>query len=363
MFLKTLNILYFKNIEEVQLNFSKKITALVGNNATGKTNILDAIYYLSMTKSYFSGSDVQNIKHEKDFFVLHGKFQNNIECFDVSCSVKKSEGKYITFNQKPYQKISEHIGKIPIVMIAPQDQNLITEYADTRRKFIDALISKFDKEYLSALIQYNHALQNRNSIIKQGELAYQQQDLIEVYNLKMAQYGEIVLNKRKNFFEEIKSDLISTYQNLQENQEILELNYVSTIQKDFFTELQNSLSKDIRVGYTSVGIHRDDFEIRLNSYPAKNFASQGQQKTITFALKWIELYYLYQKTNIRPLLLIDDIYDKLDDVRLQKIKRLIENGIAEQIFVTDNQFERIHQLFKNIDIHIIQISKLQNKSV
>ncbi|MCX7728092.1 MAG: AAA family ATPase, partial [Bacteroidia bacterium] len=186
MFLKKLNILYFKNIEDIQFEFSKTITAFVGNNAVGKTNILDAIYYLSMTKSYFSSSDTQNIQHGKEFFVLSGKYEHEQAAFEVNCSFKKSEGKQITLNQKPYPKISDHIGKIPVVMIAPQDLNLITEYADTRRKFLDAFISKFDKEYLNALIQYHQILQHRNSIIKKGEIAFQQQDLLDVYNAQLS---------------------------------------------------------------------------------------------------------------------------------------------------------------------------------
>lgn len=363
MFLKHLNILYFKNIEERQFDFSKKIIAFVGLNGVGKTNILDAIYYLAMTKSYFSSSDVQNIQQGKEFFVLQGKFEKNGQWLDVNCSVKRSEGKNVSFNQKAYTRISEHIGKIPIVFIAPQDSFLITDYADTRRKFLDALISKFDRDYLNALIQYYHALQNRNNIIKQGEVAYQQQDLIDVYNSQMAQTGELILNKRRQFFDEIKDVLKTTYSQLQDNQENLELVYTSTIQKDFFKELQHSLPKDIRMGYTTIGVHRDDFDILLNQYPAKNFASQGQQKTIIFAIKWVELFYLYSKTNIHPILLIDDIYDRLDEKRLSRMKTFLMNDIVGQVFVTDNHPKRIQDLFADVDIEIIELfSGLKNSN-
>lgn len=357
MFLKQLNILDFKNIEELKFDFSKRINIIVGNNAVGKTNLLDAIYYLSMTKSFFSSSDVQNIRHGKDFFVLHGKFENEGEALEVSCSVKKTEGKHLYINQKAYNKISEHIGKIPLVMIAPQDLNLITEYADTRRKFLDALISKFDKEYLNALIQYYQILQHRNAIVKQGENAYQQQDLLDVFNTQLATFGQLILHKRKLFFDEIKSRLTDTYHQLQNNSEKLEIKYISTIQKDFFKELQYSLPKDIRLGYTTVGVHRDDFEILLNDYPAKNYASQGQQKTIVFALKWIELMYLFEKTKIQPILLIDDIYDKLDDERMGKIKELLLSGVAGQVFITDNHFQIMSELLKDDDVEFFKIQK------
>jgi len=357
MFLQHLNILQFKNIEEKSIDFHRKIVALVGNNATGKTNVLDAIHYLSMTKSYFSSSDTMNIQHNKDYFVLFGKFDNGTETFEVSCSVKKNNGKQVFLNQKPYQKLSEHIGKIPIIVIAPQDLSLITDYADTRRKFIDALISKLDKEYLQALIQYQAALQNRNALLKQGETAYSQQDLIDIYNLQLVQFGSIVLQKRISFFNEIKETLSSTYQLLQDNQEVLELQYISTIQNDFLRELQQSLSKDIRMGYTTVGIHRDDFEIILNHYPAKNYTSQGQQKTIVFALKWMELLYIYQKTNIPPILLVDDIYDRLDEKRLYKLLHFLLSDIVGQVFLTDTHPERILKLFEGQELQVVNMGK------
>lgn len=358
MFISHLNILNFKNISELQLDFTKKIIALTGKNACGKTTILDVIYYLAMTKSYFSASDIQNIKHQQEFFVLFGKFKNNDEQFDVSCSVKKNEGKYVAINQKNYNRIAEHIGKIPVVIMAPQDLNLITEYSDTRRKFLDALISKFDKEYLNALIQYQKLLQNRNALLKQSDNNLSQKDLIDVYSEQMVPFGELILKKRKKFFEDIKPLVKTTYQQLQDNNETLELKYISTIQNDFAKELENSFSRDLKMGYTTVGIHRDDFDILLNDYPAKNYASQGQLKTVTFALKWIELIYLYQQTNIHPILLIDDMYDRMDDERIEKLKSLILNGIAEQIFITDTNYSRIKNLFKENenDVQILQIN-------
>lgn len=357
MFLKYLQLFQFKNIEELQWDFYEKTIAFIGANAVGKTNILDAIHYLAMTKSYFSSSDIQNIQFGKDFFLIHGKFQkNNQETLEIKCSVKKGSNKILSVNDKPYLKLAEHIGKIPVVLITPYDLSLITEYADTRRKFIDALISKFDKEYLNALIQYNQHLQNRNSIIKQGDVAYKQKDLIEVYNIQMAQIGETILKKRIQFFNEIKEILRSTYQVLQSNNEVLELNYISTIQNNYLQELQNSLSKDIRMGYTCVGIHRDDFDIILNNHLAKNHASQGQLKTIVIALKWVELMYLHQKTQEHPILMIDDIYDKLDKTRLMKIKELINSDIAGQVFITDNHYDRIKNLFEKTNIQIIQMN-------
>jgi len=355
MFLHHLNILQFKNIEEKSFEFHRKIVALVGNNATGKTNVLDAIHYLSMTKSYFSSNDSINIQHNKDYFVLFGKFENNTELIEVSCSVKKNNGKQVFLNQKPYQKLSDHIGKIPIVVIAPQDLSLITDYAETRRKFVDILISKFDKEYLQALIQYQTALQNRNTLLKQGEIIYSQQDLVDIYNFQLVQFGSIILQKRISFFNEIKETLSSTYQLLQDNQEVLELKYVSTIHNDFLKELQQSLSKDIRMGYTTVGIHRDDFEITVNQYPAKNFASQGQQKTIIFALKWIELLYIFQKTNIQPILLVDDIYDRLDEKRIGKMLYFLLSNNVGQVFLTDTHLERILKLFEGQELQVINM--------
>ncbi|GIV27741.1 MAG: DNA replication and repair protein RecF [Bacteroidia bacterium] len=355
MFLKHLHVLYFKNIEDKQLDFSKKFIAFVGNNGIGKTNVLDSIYYLSMTKSYFSSTEVQNIQFGKEFFVIYGKFENQGMDMEVSCSVRKSEGKQVLLNQKPYPKITEHIGKIPVVIITPQDLYLITEYADTRRKFLDALISKFDKDYLNALIQYNKALQQRNALLKQEENVYQQMDLLDIYGLQMAQYGEMILNKRKLFFEEVKEKVKKTYSQLQNSNELLELNYISTIQNDYFKELQNSIPKDIRLGYTSLGIHRDDFEILLNGYAAKNFASQGQQKTIIIALKWLELLHIFQKTNVCPILLLDDIYDKMDDQRLNQFVDLLNADFIKQVFVTDTNKERILKLFNTQNVEIFEM--------
>ncbi len=358
MFLKHLHLLYFKNIDEAQWNFSKNIIAFIGKNGVGKTNVLDAIYYLAMTKSYFSSSDIQNIQFGKDFFLIHGKFENdNREFIQVNCNVEKGKGKLVSVNEKTYSKLAEHIGKIPIVFITPYDIGLITQYADTRRRFIDALISKFDKEYLNALVQYHQHLQNRNSIIKQGDVAYKQQDLIEIYDAQIAKFGEIILSKRILFFKEIEDSLISTYKQLQDNNENLTIRYISTIQNNYLSELQNSLPKDIKMGYTTIGIHRDDFEIMLNAHPAKIYASQGQLKTIVFALKWLELMYLYQKTKEHPILMIDDIYDKLDTTRLNKINALINSGIAKQIFITDNNYERIKNLFEKENTQIIKMNK------
>lgn len=358
MFLSHLYLFQFKNIVDAQWNFHQKIVAFVGANGVGKTNVLDAIYYLSMTKSYFSSSDVQNIKFNKDFFLIHGKFETDQhEILEIKCNVKKGSGKTILMNEKPYSRLAEHIGKIPVVMMTPYDLSLIIDYADTRRKFVDALISKFDKEYLNALIQYNQHLQNRNILLKQGEMAYQQKDLIEVYNLQIAQLGEIILKKRLQFFNEIKEILNSTYQALQDNNESLQLNYISTIQSNYLQELQNSLSRDIKMGYTCVGIHRDDFDIMLNNYLAKNHASQGQLKTIIMALKWTELVYLYQKTQEHPILMLDDIYDKLDDTRVTKIKQLIHSDIIRQVFITDSHYDRIQKLFDHDNIQIVTMNR------
>lgn len=355
VFLKHLHILQFKNIAERSFDFSEKIAVLAGKNASGKTNVLDAVHYLAMTKSYFASTDMHSIMQGQEFFVLYGKFEHQNTTLEVSCSVNKNEGKQLFCNQKPYARLSQHIGKIPVVVVAPSDIGLITEYADTRRKFLDALISKYDPEYLQALIQYQQVLQQRNSIIRQGEAAYQQEDLLFVYHARMVQTADVILNKRKKFFEEIANVLSSTYQQLQDCSEILELKYVSTIQNDFAQELQHALAKDIRLGYTSVGIHRDDFDIMLNGHRAKIFASQGQQKTIVIALKWIELYYIYIKTKMSPILLLDDIYDSLDSGRLKKIGALLQSDMVGQIILTDTEKDRLQNLFETKNMQIIEM--------
>ncbi len=355
MKLNKLHLLQFRNIEELSFNFSKSVIIIVGENGIGKTNLLDAIYHLAFTKSYFSHTENTNINHQHDFFFIEGVFENNDFLYDISCSVRRKGGKIFKCNGKEYLKISEHIGKIPIVFITPQDLNLITEYADTRRKFLDVIISKYDKQYLEALIQYNKVLQNRNSLVKNNAL-YTQKELVSIYNQQLNGYGSIILEKRNQFFTDTESLIQDIYAQLQGNKETLLLKYQSTIKGSFIEQLENSIEKDMRVGYTSVGTHRDDFDILLNNYSVKQYASQGQQKSVIFALKWLELIFLKNKTNISPILLIDDMCDKLDDTRLKKIKEMLSTQDIGQVFITDSNAERIRNLFFDVPTELFDLS-------
>ncbi len=354
MYLQNLKLINFKNYDETQLEFSDKINCFTGNNGAGKTNILDAIYYLSFCKSYFNSIDSQNINHEKDFFAVHGTYKNQDSLSDqVSVIQKRNKKKVFKFNKKEYDRLADHIGKIPLVMVSPYDRDLINEGSDVRRKYIDGVISQFDKTYLNNLISYNKALAHRNALLRSfAERRNFDQISLEIWNEKLIEHGQPVFEKRKQFLKAFNPVFENNYRFLSGGSEQVELVYESQLALEPLQDLlKDSIEKDRMIRYTSKGVHKDDLLFKIDGYPIKKFGSQGQQKTFVIAVKLAQFEYTREIKGFKPVLLFDDIFDKLDHQRVNKIIRLVSDDNFGQVFITDTQSERIEAIFEQISIH------------
>lgn len=353
MFLQKLKLGNFKNYKQAELVFSEKINCFVGNNAAGKTNILDAIYYLSFCKSYFNSMDQQNILHEADFLNIIGVYRNQENIEDViNCVQKRNAKKVFKLNKKEYDRLADHIGRIPLVMISPYDRDLINEGSEVRRKYIDGVISQFDHFYLKVLIDYNQALAQRNALLK--HFAEQRSfDIVslQIWDEKLVKFGIDLFEKRKEFLNEFNPLFEQYYQYLSGGKEHVEIVYESQLSEMPFRELlEESVEKDRMLRYTSAGIHKDDLVFLVDGYPVKKFGSQGQQKSFVVAIKLAQFEYTRKKKGFKPILLFDDIFDKLDDERVQQIVKLVSENNFGQVFITDTQRKRIENIFNTIEI-------------
>ena len=353
MFLQKLNLINFKNYSEAELIFSDKINCFVGNNGAGKTNILDAVYYLSFCKSYFNPIDSQCILHKADFFAIHGRYSNT-ESTDnrYSCIQKRNSKKVFKENKKDYNRLADHIGKIPLVMISPYDRDLINDGSEIRRKYIDSVISQFDRLYLSDLISYNKALLQRNTLLKQfAEKHYFDAASLNIWNEKLAELGTSLFLKRNKFLSEFNPLFNDYYQFLSGGRETVEIEYSSQMHDTTLVDLlKNSIDKDKMIRYTSCGIHKDDLVFTINGYPIKKYGSQGQQKSFVIAIKLAQFEYTRRIKKFKPILLFDDIFDKLDDSRVESIINLVSENNFGQIFITDTQKQRIEKIFRKVNI-------------
>ena len=348
MHLSDLSLVNFKNIIQVELNLSNRVNCFLGDNGQGKTNLLDAIYHLSYTKSFFNSIDSQNVKFNESFYVIQGTVSNNEENIKLYCGLKKGEKKIFKKNKKTYKKLAEHIGLFPVVMITPYDINLILDGSDTRRRFFDALIAQFDKNYLLCLLNYNKLLKQRNAFLKTKNKTI---DLLEVYDLQMIDLANSIHHARKEFINEFIPIFNQFYQDISSNKELVSLQYISSLISDSMKNIFiKNREKDQLIGYTSSGIHRDDFHFFINNNPIKKFGSQGQQKTFLIALKLAKFEYIKLKKNIIPVLLLDDIFDKLDDHRVGYILSLIEKNKLGQTFITDTNNDKIPNILNKLEI-------------
>lgn len=348
MYLQKISLVNFKNIESQTFDFQQKINCFVGDNGVGKTNVLDAIYYLSFAKSYFNSVAIQNIKHDEPFFMIEGEYILNDRTEKIVCSLKRGQKKVLKRNGKNYEKFSEHIGQIPLVIISPADRDLVTEGSDTRRKFIDGVISQQNKTYLQDLISYNKVLSQRNALLKYFA-ANRTFDAINlsVYNEQLATYGTKIYEVRKDFLEKFIPIFNEKYQIISGDKESVNLIYKSQLQDFSMLEaLKKSLEKDKILQYTTSGIHKDDLNFEIEEYPIKKFGSQGQQKSYLIALKLAQFEFIKQQSNIIPILLFDDIFDKLDENRVLQIIELVNNDEFGQIFITDTHSERTENIVK-----------------
>ena len=352
MYLNRLKLNQFKNCDEADLVLSPKINCFIGNNGAGKTNILDALYYLSFCSSYFSKIDSLSVKHDTEYFAIHGWYNNNDNIEDhVSCTFKKNSKKSIKRNSEEYSRLADHIGLYPLVMVSPYDRDLINEGSESRRKYIDGVISQFDKTYLNDLINYNKALSQRNSLLKQfSDSGYWDESLIQMWDHSLIPLGNAIYNKREAFLKEFIPVFQSYFEVISDGKELVSIDYQSGLKESKFEDLLvNSREKDRSVRYTSTGVHKDDLSFLINNHPVKRFGSQGQQKSFVIALKLAQFEYTRNKMNFKPILLFDDIFDKLDDLRVQQIIHLVSDNSFGQVFITDTQQERIKLLLSKSD--------------
>ena len=351
MFLKELSLTNYKNFESLKFSFDTKIICFVGLNGVGKTNILDSIYHLSYTKSYFNPIPSQNIKHGETFFFISGRYMIHDKEENILVSLKKGDKKIIKRNNKLYKKFSDHIGKIPLVLISPDDRNLIIEGSETRRKFIDGIISQTDKEYLNNLIDYNKTLKQRNALLKMFyDNSESVRKTIDIYDRQLSSDAQKIYDKRREFLNEFIPIFKSRYKELSNDKENVEIKHSSDISPDqnLYKLLKNSLEKDLRFQYTTKGIHKDDLNLSLDNFPIKKYGSQGQQKTFLIAMKLAQFDYL-SKLDSKPILLLDDIFDKLDDTRVKQIINLVNQEKFNQIFISDTNKTRSENIIKKVN--------------
>lgn len=348
MHLKSLSLINYKNIAEATYEFDAKINCFVGKNGIGKTNVLDAIYHIAYGKSYFNPLAVQNIKHGEEFFVIDGTFEKNGRSEQVVCSLKKGLKKVLKRNGKAYDKFSEHIGFIPLVIISPSDNDLITEGSETRRKFLDTVLSQLDAAYLQELINYQKVIAQRNALLKYFALNHTfDKDTLQVYNAQLSGMAQHIFEKRKNFLDVFVPIFNIHHQAITNSAESVSLTYQSHLyEKNLEALLEDNLQRDRVLQYTSVGIHKDDLLFEIDGHPIKKFGSQGQQKSYLIALKLAQFEFIKKQGGVLPLLLFDDIFDKLDETRVAKIVKMIDDKVFGQIFISDTHPGRTEAIIK-----------------
>lgn len=351
MIITNLKIQNFKNHQEQDFDFSKQINCFVGNNGVGKTNILDALHYLSMAKSFLGNKDVNNIKTDEDFFTIEGIIDDGEKENIIKIQQPKEAKKLIKKNDKPYDRIADHIGFLPSVIISPYDSNLISDSGESRRKFLDAMISQTDSEYLFNLIQYQKTVQQRNALLKDfARNRYFDADSLEIYNEPLIKFATRIFEKRKEFVDSIVLLIQNYYEIISNGKEKVTVIYESDLKDNSFASLlQQNLEKDRILTYTSKGIHKDDLLFEMNGISMRKTASQGQQKSFLIALKLSQMNRIKELTGKTPILLLDDIFDKLDDSRVSQLIELVNQELFGQIFITDTSRERTENIVKRIN--------------
>lgn len=351
MQLQTLRIIQFKNYSEAQFSFVSGINCFLGENGSGKTNLLDAIHYLALAKSAFNTIDKDNIQHEERFFSLKGAFHKNDKKYELLCAVQVGEKKLLKNNNKPYDKLGEHVGLFPVVIITPQDTDIVKDSSESRRKFFDNLLCQINGSYLQNLVRYNHLLKQRNALLKrfleQGNFDTSQ---VEPYDLHLVPLAIKIQEERSRLLQQFLPIFKHYYKALSDDKELVDIVYDTKVDGDFEQTINKSMQRDRMTGRTNRGIHRDDFVFEINGHPLKKFGSQGQQKSFVIALKLAQFDTLKQSKEIKPLLLLDDIFDKLDDGRIAYLLQLMQADNFGQIFLTDARPERTETYLEGIAI-------------
>ncbi len=347
MQLNKLSIINYKNIEAATLDLSAKLNCFIGHNGEGKTNLLDAVYYLSFCRSAFNPKDSEVMRHDADYFVLEGDYTTDGgDKEQVYCGMKRGTKKHFKRNKKEYKRLSMHIGQVPLIFVSPADATLIDGGSEERRRLMDVVISQYDTPYIEDLNRYNKALQQRNKLLKQEEEP--DSTLMELLEMQMAEYGEAIYKKRAAFVEELTPVFQRIYQTICENREQVSLEYVSHCQRGSLLDvIRRDRAKDCIMGYSLHGIHKDDLVMKLGDYPIRREGSQGQNKTYVLALKLAQFDFLRRTSgNNTPLLLLDDIFDKLDSSRVEQIVRLVSGDDFGQIFITDTNRDHLDKILQ-----------------
>ncbi len=352
MYLSRLTLFNFKNYAEAEYNFGAGANAFTGNNGSGKTNILDAIHYLCLCKSYFNATDTHSVKHGESFFSISGSFDMEDTTEEIVVLVKTGQKKSVKRSQKEYQRLGDHVGLLPVVMEAPVDQELIIGGSEERRKLMDAIICQYDHAYLDDLVAYNRVLQQRNALVKQSSKGgFADPGLWQVWDEQLALYGHRVFDARTRFMEQFLPLFSSSYQYLTGENEVAAISYNSQLAEERLENiLTRNLQKDLALQYTSSGIHRDDLVLTLNGHPVKRIGSQGQQKSVILALKLAQFHIIREAKGIKPILMLDDIFDKLDLQRITRLMELVSKETFGQLFLTDTSEEHVQKVFATIGV-------------
>ena len=372
MILTSLNILNYRNIREASLRFADKLNCFVGLNGQGKTNVLDAIYLLSFAKSSFTNQDSLNITHGEEMALVQGTYnvqRDNVQC-TISCGLRRGVKKQFRKDKKDYPRLIDHIGLIPLVMISPSDQQLIDEGSDERRRFMDVVISQLDRKYLDCLTKYNALLKQRNALLKQYADGPCPDDLLEVLEWQMVEPAEYIFKARTDFFENFQPYFVDVYCKIRglssKGPETPVLRYISQLQdRDLREAYVKTRQRDLILGWTSQGIHKDELEMKLGDYPLKQVGSQGQQRTFVLAMKLAQCLYLSNSEAVqqaKPILLLDDIFDRLDSERVERIVELVQSDDFGQIFITDTDRQHLTEILKpneNAKIFHVENGKIE----
>ncbi|CAG5071869.1 DNA replication and repair protein RecF [Dyadobacter sp. CECT 9623] len=363
MWLEKLHLTYFKSYEEKAFTFGEHVNCLVGENGSGKTNLLDAIYFLTLTKSAFHNQDALGIRHNFDFFVIDGIFSDRQRHTQITCSFQRGQRKVFMADKKNYERLSDHIGLFPLVLIAPDDTDVIREGSEERRRFFDGVLSQAAPGYLDDFLKYNKILNNRNGLLKLfAERNYLDEDLLETYNEPLIVLSQRIYEHRNAFMQRFLPLFQKYYAFLSSGKEQVDVIYESEVASpDFAAEFRKNRSRDLHAQRTGKGIHKDEYVFEIDEVTLKKFGSQGQQKSFLIALKLAQFELLKEEKGKTPILLLDDIFDKLDDHRIQKLIELIDTGFLGQVFITDARPERSQKILENVkaDVRFFEIEKVR----
>jgi DNA replication and repair protein RecF len=371
MFLQKISLAHFKSYEYQSFEFSERVNCIVGENGTGKTNLLDAIYFLALTKSSISNQDALSINHEAEYMMIEGEFRigdwelgigesgkketpitNNKSL--ITISLQRGQKKAVLRDKKAYERISEHIGRFPVVMLSPNDTDIIRDGSEERRKFFDGVMAQLDSEYLENLLRYNRLLLQRNSLLKQfAERNYTDDLLLDIYSDPLVEVSLKLYNARNQFITEFLPIFKKHYNTLSDAREDVEMIYESEVGAENFAQIfRKNRQRDLAAQRTTMGSHKDDFIFEINGFTLRKFGSQGQQKSFVIALKLAQFEMLTKVKGFPPILLLDDIFDKLDDRRIQQLITMMVDGTFSQVFITDARPERTRQLLGDLGVEV-----------